>query len=231
MVYITGDTHRNFSRVEFFCRQFETTVKDVMIILGDAGINNYGEEKDRQLKQILSRLPLTLFCIHGNHEQRPQSIVEYTESIWRGGVVFMEPEYPNLLFAKDGEVFDFDGRKCIVIGGAYSVDKFFRLARGWNWWEDEQPSDEIKAQVEKRLEKENWRVEVVLSHTCPLKYEPTEVFLSGIDQSTVDKSTEEWLGSIEQHLQYEEWYCGHYHTSKKVDKLLFMYKDISAFSF
>jgi len=231
MVYITGDTHRDFSRIESFCRQFETTAKDVMIILGDAGINNYGIEKDRQLKQALSRLPLTLFCIHGNHEQRPQSIAGYTETIWRGGTVFMEPEYPNLLFAKDGEIFDFDGRKCIVIGGAYSVDKFFRLAHGWNWWEDEQPSDEIKTRVEKRLEKENWRVAVVLSHTCQLKYEPTEVFLSGIDQSTVDKSTEEWLGTIEQRLHYEEWYCGHYHTSKQVDKLWFMYKDISAFSF
>ena len=231
MVYITGDMHRDFTRIESFCQQLKTTIKDVMIILGDAGINNYGIEKDRQLKQVLSRLPLTLFCIHGNHEQRPQRIAGYTETTWHGGTVFMEPEHPNLLFAKDGEIFDFDGRKCIVIGGAYSVDKFFCLAHGWSWWEDEQPSDEIKSQVEKRLEKENWRVEVVLSHTCPLKYEPTEVFLSGINQSTVDKSTEKWLGSIEQHLQYEEWYCGHYHTIKKVDKLLFMYKDISAFSF
>jgi 3-oxoacid CoA-transferase subunit A len=74
-------------------------------------------------------------------------------------------------------------------------------------------------------------VSVVLSHTCPLKYEPTEVFLSGIDQSTVDKSTEKWLGTIERCLQYDEWYCGHYHTSKQVDKLQFMYKDIRMFSF
>lgn len=231
MVYITGDTHRNFSRIEVFCRQLDTIVKDVMIILGDAGINSHGIEKDRQLKQILSRLPLTLLCIHGNHEQRPQNITGYSETIWRGGAVFMEPEYPNLLFAKDGEIFDFDGRRCVVIGGAYSVDKFFRLAHGWGWWEDEQPSDEIKARVEKRLEKENWRVDVVLSHTCPLKYEPTEVFLSGIDQSTVDKSTEQWLGTIEQRLQYKEWYCGHYHTSKQVGKLIFMYQDIRMFAF
>ena len=149
MVYITGDTHREFSRIESFCRQFETTPKDVMIILGDAGINNYGIPKDWQLKQALSRLPLTLFCLHGYHEQRPQNIAGYIETFWRGGTVFMEPEYPNLLFAKDGEIYDFDGRKCIVIGGAYSVDKFFRLARGWSWWADEQPSNEIKVRVEK----------------------------------------------------------------------------------
>lgn len=31
--------------------------------------------------------------------------------------------------------------KTIVIGGAYSVDKFYRLSKGYNWFEDEQPSD------------------------------------------------------------------------------------------
>ena len=29
-----------------------------------------------------------------------------------------------------GEVYDFNGNSCIVIGGAYSVDKYYRLARG-----------------------------------------------------------------------------------------------------
>lgn len=66
-----------------------------------------------------------------------------------------------------------------------------------------------------------------LSHTCPLKYEPREVFLAGINQSTVDKSTEVWLGTIEAKLQYEHWYCGHYHTVKKIDKLQFMFEDFT----
>ena len=42
----------------------------------------------------------------------------------------------------------------------------------------------------------DWKVDVVLSHTTPLKYEPVEVFLPQIDQSQVDKSTEIWLDSI-----------------------------------
>ena len=92
-----------------------------------------------------------------------------------------------------------------------------------------------KAEIEKdlkwvyqlfpRLEERNWQVDVVFSHTCPLKYEPVEVFLPGIDQSTVDKSTEEWLDTIESKLHYERWYCGHYHTEKQVDKLRFMFED------
>lgn len=86
------------------------------------------------------------------------------------------------MFAKDGEVFDLDGKQVIVMGGAYSIDKMFRLIYGYGWWEDEQPSEEIKKYVEAQLEKLGWKVDVVLSHTTPLKYEPGEVFLPGVDQ-------------------------------------------------
>ena len=33
MVYITGDTHREFERVEEFCEEYGTTDDDVLIIL------------------------------------------------------------------------------------------------------------------------------------------------------------------------------------------------------
>ena len=112
-----------------------------------------------------------------------------------------------------------------MIGGAYSIDKHYRLAMGYGWWPDEQPSPQVKEKVERVLEERNWQVDVVFSHTCPLKYEPVEVFLPGVDQSTVDKSTEEWLDAIESKLHYERWYCGHYHTEKQVDKLRFMFED------
>ena len=64
-----------------------------------------------------------------------------------------------------------------------------------------------------------------MSHTCPRKYEPTEVFLSSLDQSSVDKSTEDWLDGIEDRLDYKKWYCGHHHTRKQVDKIQFMFED------
>ena len=53
-------------------------------------------------------------------------------------MVYYEEEYPDLLFAKDGEVFDFNGKQTIVTGGAYSVDRMYRLIHGYGWWPDEQ---------------------------------------------------------------------------------------------
>lgn len=229
MIYFTGDTHGRFERVEAFCERFQTKRDDVLIILGDAGINFSGGMRDRLKKGFLEELPITLFCIHGNHEQRPGTIDTYKEMVWHGGVMYYEEEYPHLLFAKDGEVFDFDGKKTIVIGGAYSVDKEVRLMYGDGWWPDEQPSAEIRAEVERQLDKLGWKVDVVLSHTTPLKYEPIEVFLKGIDQSKVDKTTEIWLDGIEDRLDYGKWYSGHYHTEKKIDKLELMFENFDVF--
>ena len=124
---------------------------------------------------VLESLPITIFAIHGNHEQRPYMIDSYKEKLWHVGTVFYEEEYPSILFAKDGEIFDLKGKQTVVMGEAYSIDKAIRIAYGWGWWEDEQPSDEIKKYVEQQLEKSGWQVDVVLSHTTPLKYEPVEV--------------------------------------------------------
>jgi 3-oxoacid CoA-transferase subunit A len=224
MIYITGDTHRDFKRTAAFCDAVQSKKDDILIISGDAGINYFGGEKDRALKRQLAEFPITMFCVHGNHEQRPETL-GYLETAWNGGTVYCEPEYPNLLFAKDGEIYDFDGNRCIAIGGAYSVDKPWRLQKNWGWFPDEQPSAEIKKRVENRLNMEGWRVDVVLSHTCPIKYLPREMFIGSVNQTTVDSSTEEWLDAIEDRLEYKKWYCGHHHVDKTVDRLRFMFED------
>ena len=143
--------------------------------------------------------------------------------------MFVEDAYPNLIFAVDGEVYDMEGLRTIAIGGAYSVDKFYRLAHGWNWWEDEQPTPIMKKGIEKVLDYEGWKEDIVISHTVPLKYEPVEVFLPQVDQSMVDKSTETWLDQIEDRLQYRHWYAGHYHTEKEIDKLTLLFESIREF--
>ena len=215
MIYITGDTHGSFERVESFCERMKTKRDDILIILGDAGINFSGLRYDRLKKELLEELPITIFAIHGNHEQRPYTIESYKEREWNGGIVYYEEDFPSILFAKDGEIFNLGGFQTIVMGGAYSIDKTYRLAYGYSWWEDEQPSDEIKRYVENQLDSVKWNIDVVLSHTTPLKYEPVEVFMTGVDQSKVDKTTEIWLDKIENRLSYKKWYCGHYHTENK----------------
>ena len=222
MVFITGDIHGNPWPIYKFCQKKDLTENDIIILLGDVGANYDNGAHDKGVKKVLSSISPTILCIHGNHEQRPWNIPGYEIESWKGGKVWVQKEYPNLKFAKDGEIFLMNGLRCIVIGGAYSVDKEYRLLRGAGWWEDEQPSQEIKKFVEEQL-REN-QIDVILSHTCPFKYEPVEMFLTGVDQRFVDDSTERWLDKIEESTDYKAWFCGHWHTDKRIDRVHFMFK-------
>ena len=229
MIYITGDKHADFREVFYFCYANETTLDDILIVLGDAGINYYANEKDYMLKNSLLQYPITFFCIHGNHEERPEKIKTYKTRKFHNGIVYYEEDYPNILFAKDGEIYNFNNHKVLVIGGAYSVDKHFRKAYGYNWYESEQPSEKTKNKIVRVLKDLDNKIDIILSHTCPYKYLPREMFLEGVDQSTVDNSTEYFLDKIEETRDYNLWYCGHYHTDKEIDKLIFMFHKIEEF--
>lgn len=224
MIYITGDTHREFYKLY----DIEKNKDNMLIILGDVGINYYLDERDKKLKEQLNSYNIKLFCIQGNHEERPENISTYKEIDMFGGKVFIEEEYPNLIFAKNGELYDIDNKKVLVIGGAYSVDKNYRIIYGYPWFKDEQLN---KEEMDNILNKYKGQyIDIVLSHTCPLKYEATEVFMKGIDQSHIDKSMERFLDKVEHSINYDKWYCGHYHTEKQIDKLEFMFGRIKLFN-
>ena len=223
MIYITGDTHRDFSRLY----GLEMTSKDILIILGDAGINYCLNDEDIKIKEILKKLKVRLFCIQGNHEERPENISSYHEAEMFGGKVYIEDDYPNLIFAKNGELYNIDGKSVLVIGGAYSVDKEYRLLYGYKWFKDEQLSQYEMNNILDKYSGKN--IDIILSHTCPYKYEPREVFMAGLDQSKVDKTMEHFLDEVEEKVNYKKWYCGHYHTEKQIDKLEFMFGRIKLF--
>ena len=241
--FITGDKHRHFDRVKKFCRKVNTSRKDILIILGDAGFNYYGDKRDDDLKKEISALNITLFCVHGNKENRPQNVGTYGIRSFCGGKVYYEPKYPNIYFAIDGEIYIFEGKKYMAIGGAHSVDKMRCLEEGAPFWYDEMPDDAIKASVEQNLQNENNKVYGMMTHSCPIGYLPTEMFVStkhnaSIKKRTrkkknkkhfepdIDRSTEIWLGELEKKIKYEVWFCGHYHIDKQIDKVQMMFHEI-----
>ena len=225
MFILNADPHGDYSKILNFCNKLNITSHDTIILLGDVAVNYFGDFRDTPRKEILNNLPCNFFCIHGNHEMRPIHLSNYKLIDYNGGKAWQDPNYQKIIFAKDGEIYNLDGYKCVAIGGAYSVDKPYRLTHGLKWFEDEQPDDEIKNYVEKKLAENNWNVDYVFSHTCPISFEPREVFLKGLDQSKIDKTTEMWLGSIEYKLNYKKWYVGHYHTDKIYGNLRFLFDD------
>ena len=243
-VYITGDIHGDFNRfleLEKFCHEHNLGKNDWIICLGDVGLNYYGKDDPREwsIKTIAADVPVNLFCIHGNHERRPSRKDGYKTKKISGdicGKVWYDPQYPNQYFAIDGEVYQIlagvEMLNCLVCGGAYSVDKYYRLERGWSWFPDEQPDTKIKKKVISEISSD---IDIMLTHTCPSRYVPTELFIKGIDQSTVDTSTEEFLENVlrwfEDDTEHNNpfWYFGHFHGNKYTDDYVMLFDDIIKF--
>lgn len=225
-VYITGDTHGDLYNIIQFCESNNTTIDDILIILGDTGFNYYLNYKDDALKESASKLPITLFCIRGNHEERPQNISTYKTKEFCGDFVYFESKYPNILFAQDGHIYRINRKRCLCIGGAYSVDKSYRLMRGWHWFEDEQLTYDERCDILNRLDEVSDKYDYVFSHTCPYDVRPTHLFLSDIDQSTVDNSMEYFLQDVADKIDFDKWYFGHFHDEWSIDNYQMLFKEI-----
>ena len=109
-------------------------------------------------------------------------------------------------------MYNIAGRKTLVVPGAYSVDKQYRQLRGWAWFPDEQMKPHEMMNLESIAAGQHF--DLVLSHTCPYQYRPTDLFLSCIDQSTVDNIMELWMSQLAEKITWGAWLWGHYHADR-----------------
>ena len=239
-VLITGDTHGRVSqRILNIARNYPGLVPEetAIIILGDAGINFYLNKTDKKNKYQINNYGYKIYCVRGNHEERPQNIdtMDFVYDQEVGNWIYWEDEYPNIRYLADGAIYNFKGYRCLVIGGAYSVDKWWRLQRAAaqgssfsGWFEDEQLTPEEMENIFERIKGEE--VDFVFTHTCPHSFEPTDLFLDCVDQSTVDKSTEYWLEDLRHIFSWKIWCFGHFHADRierpRVEQFYYSYEDI-----
>lgn len=226
-VFVTGDKHGDFSFLPDFCSTLHTSINDVLIILGDAGLNFHGGRSPEELgvKRKIARLPITLLLVRGNHEMRPEDCdnmeVLNNHSFIHGvsvddpiipDVLYWEPDIPNVLYANDGGAYHIYGQSYLTIGGAFSVDKEYRLL--WNrfWVVNEKLTYEEMLDILDRHD--HHRYDHIMTHTCPIEWEPVDLFLSFIDQSKVEKDMEIFLSDVNKYVSWEHWWFGHYHADR-----------------
>ena len=82
------------------------------------------------------------------------------------------------------------------------------------WFKDELLTSEEMGQIELNINGNYY--DIILTHTCPESWEPKDLFLSGLDQSSVDKSMEKWLDVIKTQIDWQVWLFGHYHADRYV---------------
>lgn len=215
-IWITGDTHGDFSWLNYFCSVNNTIAdEDLMIVLGDAGILYYGEnsKKEQQVKEHIVSCPITLFCIRGNHEDRPSDRIECL--LQDGGIgdkVYIDNRYGNIWYAMDGGEYEIAGKTFLTIGGAYSVDKPIRLLRGWKWVPNEMLSEDEMESIKSKVAGKSY--DHVLTHTCPYDWQPVDLFIRGLDQDSIPSNMEWFLSDVRNSIQYDHWWFGHYHDDR-----------------
>lgn len=244
MIYITGDTHADFSRFEIdkFPIQTEMTKYDYVIICGDfGGVWTFEEETAREkeaLDWLNSKTYTTLF-VDGNHENFTR-LYNYPVEEWHGDKVHKIRN--SVIHLMRGEIFDIDNRKFFTFGGAKSHDiqvgivnldeeekiytfrkrrAFFRI-RDYSWWDLELPTEEEMQNGINNLEKVNYKVDYIITHCCPTR---VQAILSG-GLYKKDYLTD-YLQEISEKCKFKKWYFGHYHENRQVNsQFVLLYEDI-----
>lgn len=231
--FITGDTHGGVSAISRVgniqrnnpnCKPEETGI----IILGDAGLNFYLNKTDKKNKKLLNSMGFHIYCVRGNHEQRPELVpgIHPKNDPNVGNMVLQEVDYPNINYLFDGGNYVIDGHPTLVIGGAYSVDKYWRLIRaGYSktdgdiadpkkcgWFKDECLTLDEMVAIQENVKGKKF--DLVLTHTCPFDWEPTDLFLGCVDQTTVDTSMEWWMNQVKDTFEWNIWLFGHFHADR-----------------
>lgn len=250
MIYITGDCHSNFIRLneENFPEQNEMTKDDCVIICGDfggiwhqEGTRNY-DIAEQWLDWLEDRPFTTLFCC-GNHENFDR-LYSYPVEEWNGGKV--HKIRPSVLHMMRGEVFNISETKIFVFGGASSHDiqhgildyddpewrdkareldaqgKYMYRIKGLSWWSQELPTQEEMDNGLVNLAKHDNTVDFIVTHTPPA----STIALIGqglYDQDILTK----YLEKIRSKVTFKKWFSGHMHINKNVnEKELIVYEQI-----
>lgn len=223
------------------------TKDDIVIILGDfGGVWSYTAEEQYWLHWLNDK-PFTICYVDGNHENYDRYYSGEFEIVdFHGGKAHKIRD--SIYHLMRGYIFDFEGKKFFCMGGASSHDisdgiidasdfksrdeyvktcarmykqgKMFRVNH-ISWWKEEIPSKEEMDFGEKNLQTVDYKVDYVLSHCLP----QTVAAMIGCFQS--DSLTTYFDKLLQNGLQFNSWWCGHYHQNREVmPKFNILYENI-----
>lgn len=149
-ILLAGDTHGNTRHVQYLLKIAKEQDCDSIFQVGDFGAwehfasgVEYFDTVDRHAR--LHGIPV--YWLDGNHDKTSLVLDKYGDNKDEEGFILCRP---HLRYAPRGHVWEWAGKTFIALGGAYSVDKDYRLAveahqgqgGGRHWFPEEEMTDQ-----------------------------------------------------------------------------------------
>ena len=166
MLFVTGDTHAGIDISKLKSKNFPAcktlTKADYVIITGDFGFIWDNQNEDSYWLKWFQEKKFTTLFVDGNHENF-DLLNSYPIDEWNGGKVHRIND--SVLHLMRGQGFKVEGVKLFTFGGAKSKGIELRKEHV-SWWKEEMPSAEEYKEGLINLEKHNWNVDYIITHTC-----------------------------------------------------------------
>lgn len=204
-IYFCGDIHGDLKELVWTIVEQHKLQDSSIIIVGDFGVGFGGPNSMQVLydsvKDRLEKNNIKLYTCRGNHDD-PQ---------WFDG----KHNFPNLEFLEDHKTIEIDGWSIYPIGGATSIDIKMRIEENEKlkrqgslkkvWWENERPVQ--------KLNDLPGGVDIIISHTAPITFEPVAIKDDMMDTETYNKCIEDrtYLSKILNEIRAKYWFYGHFH--------------------
>lgn len=189
-------------------------------MLGDFGVCWDNGKQDKYIQNWWENKTFTTIAIAGNHEN--YDLLYNLPMVEKfGGRLFKVSE--SVYYTMSGDIYNFNGHKCLCINGAESHDKEYRT-KGISWWPQESIDEIAIKNTFNQLETHLYDVDYVFTHTGGS--EAAHFF--GFRPTNSDLKVDDVLlyGFYRQHLNYKH-YCGHYHKDIIINnKTRILYNDI-----
>ncbi|EID85037.1 hypothetical protein MSI_14200 [Treponema sp. JC4] len=224
MIYITGDTHNTIDmsnasskNIKLCCKKQNKDYHDIttLIVLGDFGLPWYDcpvdengihptDPTEKYLLKWYKNKSFTILSVMGNHDN--YNMIEKLPEVEMFGNKVLKV-CDNVFYLNRGEVYTIEDKKFLVLGGAKSDDKAYRVPYE-SWWPQEEWTEVEKTECEKRIQDSGCQFDYVLSHTGTSK--AIACFNSSF--STSDDSTVVFNDYIYSMISYKKWFFGHWHS-------------------
>jgi len=194
-ILLAGDTHGDRNNISNLIDISVSKECSILFILGDFGFFPHLPEQAKFLdfcEQEFIRSGVEIRFIRGNHDNCKilNSLGEGIHKIRNG-----------LFYHSDGFVWEWEGKKFVGIGGAYSIDKEFRT-EDFDWWKCEQIPFYL-------TETEIGNVDFIFSHDAPISSNLDSVLDFRFDIQTIANRNK--LQMICEKVCCSYLFHGHYH--------------------